>query len=180
MGEARGRRGRAITEAFDRFCVAEYPRLLGAVTFVVGDRDIATDAVNEALARAWNRARRGHEVESLAAWIRVVAINIAYNEFRRRSTEARHLPKLVRLASGSVDPESAGVAHDVQAAVASLPRRQREVAVWRFMFDMPIDEIASELRISRGTVKSTLQKARASLGNALRPREEEVFAHDVA
>ena len=180
MGEARGRRGRATSEAFDRFCKSEYARLIGTVTFVVGDREVATEAVNEALARAWNRVQRGHDLESIAGWVRTVACNLAYNEFRRRRVETKHLPQLIRLGRVAVDPEASGIALDVRNAVAALPRRQREVAVLRFMYDLPIDEIAQALRISQGTVKSSLRTARAALCASLQVHPEEVLAHDVA
>ena len=62
---------------FEDFYLFDYPRLVGALRLVTGDDDAARDAVDEACARAWARLQRGHEIEVLAAWIRVVACNSA-------------------------------------------------------------------------------------------------------
>ena len=48
-------------------------------------------------------------------------------------------------------------------AVARLPRRSREVLALRYYLDLPDDEIAAALGVSRGTVSSTAARARAAL-----------------
>src|SRR5689334_14083714 len=88
VGGVRGRRDRT---AFERFCAEEYGRLVAYVAFIVGDREVAADAANEALARAWRRMRRGEEIESMAGWVRVVALNVARDQFRKRKREAAQL-----------------------------------------------------------------------------------------
>jgi RNA polymerase sigma-70 factor (ECF subfamily) len=57
--------------------------------------------------------------------------------------------------------------------LADLPRRQREVAVLRYYFQMSIREVASVLELEEGTVKSTLFRARAALAQALGIDENE-------
>lgn len=52
---------------------------------------------------------------------------------------------------------------EVLAAVAQLPRRQREVLVLRYFLGLTDSEIAADLRISRGTVVSTASRALAAL-----------------
>ena len=51
------------------FLVATYPRLVAAVALISGSRAAAEDAVQEALARAWERSERGEQIESLPAWV---------------------------------------------------------------------------------------------------------------
>jgi RNA polymerase sigma-70 factor (ECF subfamily) len=112
--------------AFDDFFLFDYPRLVAALVLVTGDRDVATDAVDEACARAWERVRRGTEITSLVAWVRVVALNIARGRFRRRATERRARERLLALTppASTADAEAA---LDTRRALAVLPRRQREV-----------------------------------------------------
>jgi RNA polymerase sigma factor (sigma-70 family) len=68
--------------------------------------------------------------------------------------------------------EAAAIADEdrraVLAAVARLPRRQREVLALRYYLDLPENEIAASLRISRGTVSSTASRALAALARELR------------
>lgn len=55
------------------FCRREHPRLVGAVTLYLGDRDVAEDIAQEALARAcaaWGRVRR---MRAPGAWVHRVA-----------------------------------------------------------------------------------------------------------
>ncbi|HET9729971.1 MAG TPA: sigma-70 family RNA polymerase sigma factor, partial [Acidimicrobiia bacterium] len=147
-----------------------------SVALVLGDAEVAADAVNEALARAWNRVRKGHDIESLGAWIRVVALHAGYDEHRKRAAESRRYPRLITIEPGD---EHAGIALsvDVREALEALPRRQREVAVLHYLYDLPVASIASELGISEGTVKTCLQRARAALHGLLQEEPEEVHWH---
>jgi RNA polymerase sigma-70 factor (ECF subfamily) len=158
---------------FDDFFVFEYPRLVAALTFVTGDRDVATDAVDEACARAWEQLRRGNELESLSAWIRVVALNVARGRFRRHVNERRARERLASFADRAADVD-ATVAVDVQRALAQLTGRQREVVVLHYFLDLSVDDIAAQLRIAAGTVKATLHRARAALAAVLDDTNTEV------
>ena len=53
-------------------------------------------------------------------------------------------------------------------ALRHLPDRQREALVLRFYLDLPDAQIASEMGISRGTVRSTTYRALDALGVALK------------
>src|SRR5262249_23213757 len=139
---------------------------------IVGSRDLASDAVNEALARAWIRVKRGALLEPFGAWVRVVALNVARDHLRHRAVELKHAPMLVTDVHSASDPARWGVSVDVRRALETLPPRQREVAVLHYLCDLSVDDIASELHISAGTVKTSLQRARAALKSALEDASE--------
>jgi RNA polymerase sigma-70 factor (ECF subfamily) len=166
--------GTDVNAAFDDFFIFDYPRLVSALTLVTGDRDVARDAVDEACARAWEHLQRGKQIDSVAGWVRVVALNVARGRFRRRATERRAREDLARIAQSEHSPD-AGVAVDVARALATLPRRQREVVVMHYFLDLPVDNIAAQLGISSGTVKTSLHRARAALATLLRDTNEEVL-----
>jgi RNA polymerase sigma-70 factor (ECF subfamily) len=171
-----GGRGRRNREAFERFCTNEHKRLVAAIALVIGDPDVAADAVDEALARAWNRVRKGNDIDSLGAWIRVVAMNVAYDYHRKRALEARNLHRVADIRLASL-PHEDELSPDVTVALRELPRRQREIAVLHFLFDLSVKDIAYELHLAESTVKSHLQRARNALYTALEPRKE-VQSHD--
>src|SRR5215471_7167219 len=129
MGGVRGRRDRA---AFERFCLDEYGRLVAAVALITGDRDGAADAVDEAMARAWARIRRGRTIEPLGGWIRIVALNIARDQHRHQLVEQKHAPALVTPNSDR-NHLNWDLSVDVRRALAALPSRQREVAVLHYL-----------------------------------------------
>jgi RNA polymerase sigma-70 factor, ECF subfamily len=169
------RSGRGVDEgSFDDFFLFEYPRLVGALGLVTGDRDVAADAVDEACARAWEHLRRGHDIDSLSAWVRVTALNVARSRFRRRSTEQRARARLAELGppASATDPDRA---LDIRNALATLPRRQREVVVLHYFLDLPVDDIAAQLGVSAGTVKTSLHRARTALAVVLGDPNDEVF-----
>jgi RNA polymerase sigma factor (sigma-70 family) len=58
----------------------------------------------------------------------------------------------------------------VLLAIRRLPSRQREALVLRYYLDLDEAEIASSMRVSRGTVKSTTSRALAALGRILEDR----------
>jgi RNA polymerase sigma-70 factor, ECF subfamily len=146
----------------------DYPRAVAAVALISGSRAIAEDAVQEALARAWERSERGQHIESLRPWVTKVAMNVARSRFRRLLVERRH--------QSSVAAESAGPSGDLvdlRRALAALPRRQREATVLRYYLDLDVAEVADVLGVSEGTVKTSLYRARQSLAAALSDELEE-------
>ena len=144
---------------------------MAAVSLACGSRAAAEDAVQEALARAWERSERGEHIESLRAWVMKVAINLVRSAFRRMLAERRARE---RMASRPVDHgasiPSVGSAEetmDIGGALAALPRRQREATVLRYYLDLSVLEIAQALGVEEGTVKTTLFRARQALAATL-------------
>jgi RNA polymerase sigma-70 factor (ECF subfamily) len=149
--------------AIREFLHTSYPRLVAAVALACASRPAAEDAVQEALLRAWERSERGESIESLDAWVMTVAVNLARSGLRRVMAERRARARL----HGASPAEAFGERVDVERALAALPRRQREAVVCRYYLGMDTKEIAKVLKISDGTVKSTLFRARAALAVAL-------------
>ena len=58
---------------------------------------------------------------------------------------------------------------EVVAALADLPRAQREAIVLHHLVGLSVAEVAGELRAPAGTVKSWLSRGRRQLATALRP-----------
>lgn len=144
-----------------------------------GSRAAAEDAVQEALARAWERSERGEQYESLRAWVTKVAINITRSAYRRMRAERRARERLA--GRGQLDlmggQESIGGSErsiDIARALALLPRRQREATVLRYYLDLSVLEVAAALGVNEGTAKTTLFRARQALARSLgEPAPEE-------
>ena len=149
------------------FLRESYPRLVVAVALVSGSYPAAEDAVQEALVRAWQREARDAPIESLEAWVATVALNLSRSGVRRAIAErrARHRAEPGPQATA---PAASSDAVELERALARLPRRQRETAVLRYLLEMDTKEVAAVLKVSEGTVKSQLARARASLAADLR------------
>jgi RNA polymerase sigma-70 factor (ECF subfamily) len=124
------------------FFAGGYDRLVGRLDGWQR-RAWAEDLVQEALVRAWERARRGKAVGSLPAWVTTVATNLAVSQLRREKAEV------------------------LRELVERLPRRQREVVVLRYAADLDLASIAELLGIEVGTVKSSLSRGRRAVARAL-------------
>ena len=154
-----------IDEAeIERFVREDYARIVNAVALVSGNVATAEDLVQEALARAVERPDRG--IEELANWVVAVALNLARSRWRRLVIERRASSQWQRNdVSGFSESIDARV--DIERALATLPRRQREVAVLRYLLGLSTREAASVLGVGEGTVKNSLSKARTALASTL-------------
>ena len=152
--------------AIRAFVIEDYPRIVTGLTVLCGSRAAAEDAVQDALAKAWERSERGEHIAELAAWVTVVARNMLRSWFRRVRAERRARAALAERgetsAAGRVDDHV-----DVIRALGALTRTQRETTVLRYYLGMSVAEVASALGVSDGTVKSTLYRARQILAPAL-------------
>jgi len=169
-----GRRGgTALDDATIRaFLETTYPRLVAGVALIAGSRAAAEDAVQEALARAWERSERGERIASLPAWVTRVAVNLSKSRLRRMRVEAKHREISEEPSDGAGSASDTRI--DVARALAGLPQRQREVTVLRYYLGLSVAEIADALELHEGTVKTSLFRARAALAAALgEPVEEE-------
>jgi RNA polymerase sigma factor (sigma-70 family) len=153
-----------------RFVEADYGSLVAALGLVCGDRGAAEDAVQEALARAVIALRKGRTIDSLPAWVRVVALNLLRNRWRSLSRERRARR---RIDDDPHTADSTGLedALDLDAAVAALPRRQREAVALYYRLDLSVAETAEAMEVSDGTVKTLLSRARAALAVAMDAKE---------
>jgi RNA polymerase sigma-70 factor (ECF subfamily) len=155
-------------ETIRDFLETSYPRLVAAVTLVAGSRDAAEDAVQEALARAWERAGT-EQIRSLPAWVTRVSLNLSRSRWRRIRAEAKAAARLGAASEHlQADPRP-----DVEQALARLSRRQREVTVLRYYLSMDVSEIAGVLDVSEGTVKTQLFRARRAMAELLGDGEQE-------
>jgi len=121
--------------------------------------------VQEAVARAWERSERGADIESLTAWVTTVSLNLARSRLRRVAAERR---ARARVGAGERSPSGSPEDRiDVTRALEALPRRQREATVLRYYLGMDVKEVAAVLRMSEGSAKTTLFRARRALSRAL-------------
>ncbi len=176
---ARRLRGHVDDDPIRTFVDGEYRQVVATVALVCGSVATAEDAVQEALARAWERLNRGEPIDRLAAWVTTVSLNLARSTMRRWRCERRARDKLGALRPVAPDgPAAGGEAYAVREALAALPRRQREVTALRYYLGLDVREIAAELGIAEGTVKAMLFRARQALAAALGDDDNDTVQED--
>ena len=146
-------------------------RLVGSLSLYCGDRHLAEDLAQEALARAIQHWDRVGKMAAPEAWAFRTAFNLARSSFRHRAVEHRYR---LRLRPVEALPDATD-AVAVRAAVHALPERQRAVIVARFYLGLDVAETGRVLGCREGTVKAHTSKALANLRAAgLIDREETV------
>jgi RNA polymerase sigma-70 factor (ECF subfamily) len=129
----------------------------------VGNAADARDLTQDTFAKALSHCREA-EPGRLQAWIMRIARNTCLDQIRRRKARGPLYPISEFSAVELRTPEDNAGTDDeirvVRKAIASLPRRQRDVLVMREYGEFSYQEIAATLRISVGTVMSRLNRAR--------------------
>ena len=115
-------------------CARLRPRLVGSLALYCGDRGVAEDLAQEALARAWARWRHVSALDVPERWVYRTAFNLARSRFRRLAVEQR-VHRLVPVPSPLPDTATAVA---VRAAVSALPARQRAAIVARYYLDLDV------------------------------------------
>lgn len=158
-------RSAALQELYE----ASYGRLVLQMFAICGDVAEAEDAVQEAFVKAIGQGRAFDQVRKPEAWLRTAALNHQRNSWR-------HAKVVRRFATTVPGPQSSpevGPDHvAVVQALAGLDRDQRTVVVLRYLADLSTTEIAHELGVPEGTVKSRLSRGRERLAPMLEEREE--------
>ena len=151
------------SDDFEAFFRARTPALLRTAYLLTGDRHLAEDLVQEALARtlrAWRRLRDGGHPE---AYARRVMYHLQVSRWRqRRATEV--LPgELPHLANARDDAGDAVERLVLRRALLALTAQQRAVIILRYFEDRSEAETAQILDCRVGTVKSHAFRALAKL-----------------
>jgi RNA polymerase sigma factor (sigma-70 family) len=131
-------------------------RLWWALLAYTGDREIASDAVSEAFARALGAAAT---IRDPSAWVWRVAFRVATTQLRAGKGA---------VASGEASYEMDDRAVEVMLALRRLPHRQRAVFVLFYLDDKPAAEIAELLGMAPATVSVHLHRARRRLRTIMR------------
>jgi RNA polymerase sigma-70 factor (sigma-E family) len=135
---------------------------------ILSDRQAAEDVVHDAFCNLYRRWDRLADTEALAQYVRASVVNGCRSALRRRSVRNRKVMYELPAASAEAAILGNEERSDVVRAVDRLLGRQREALVLRFYLDLPDEEIARLMVIRPSTVRSTIHRALASLGETLR------------
>jgi RNA polymerase sigma-70 factor (sigma-E family) len=145
---------------FQEFYGTSRDTCLRAVLASVGDRQLAEDLVAEAFTRAWVSWGSVSRHPAPSAWIVRTALNTRVSWWRRRrrevALEGDH--DVADTTAGDPDLDPA-----LLTALRRLPRRQREVIVFRVFLDLDTQATAKVLGIAPGTVTAHLSRAVTTL-----------------
>jgi RNA polymerase sigma-70 factor (ECF subfamily) len=148
--------------------------LVRYLTRRLGDRDWAEEVAQE----TFLRALRQDALTSERAWLFAVATNLVRDEARKDARRRRRLALLAEQERETqVEPEPTSLERAQEAALArravdSLAERDRLALLMREE-GLDYDEIAEALGLSRGSVGTTLARARRRLAESYEAMQRE-------
>lgn len=159
------------TPSVEALIDAHGDEILRLCALYLGDRQLAEDAFQETMVKAWRQLPSFRGESSVRTWLSHIAVNVCrdmlrsgFMRFRKRCQPLEAFPELAAL------PEEARRG-DVRDAVLALPGKYREAVVLYYFEDMKQKEIAELLRLPIRTVSTRLRRAKALLAKALGEEE---------
>ena len=154
-------RSPAPASTFEAFFDQEYARLARALFLVTGDGAESEDLAQEAMARVYERWDRVSQMSFPVGYLYRTSFNLNRKRLRRLGVRRR---RDAMVATDPADPAMVTQARfEIRAALASLPRGQREALVLREWIGLGSAEAASVLGVSAGTVRARVSRAKSAI-----------------
>ena len=157
-----------IVELFQR-------RLFGLALMMTRDPSGADEVVQDAFVRAFGHLDAYDEHRPFYPWISTIAVRLAQNWLVRRTRvqtrEGAELDPDHDALAGGIDPLAGLIADErdrrLWQSVAALPSGERTAVILYYRQDMSVEQIASAIGVSGGTIKTLLFRGRQKLRRAL-------------
>lgn len=157
----------------DRYAFAELARASGArldatARLILRDRDLAQDAVQDALIRAWRGLPGLRDSGSFDHWIHSLVVHACLDVLRRRKRRVIEVTIDPILEPPTTDDSGRIADRDqLDRALARLEPEARAVVVLHFYLDLQLPAVAAMLGIPVGTAKSRLHRSLAIMRSTM-------------
>lgn len=155
-------------QAFATLASESARRLNALAVGILRDRDLAEDAVQQALLSIWRDLPTLRDPARFEAWSYRLLVRACYAEARRKR---RHLAEMLGLTAHlPVAADEYGRVADrdqLERGFQGLSIEHRAVVVLHHYFDLPLESVAQVLGVPPGTVRSRFHRAMSALRAAL-------------
>ena len=169
------------TAAYNDIVGRYYDRIYARVSQLLKNKQDAEEVTQDAFIRAHRGLENFRGDASFSTWLYQIATNLAHNRywywFRRKRDQSISLDLPLTddcdlilenvMPSEVENPAEAAVTQEfvdrVSECMHGLNEKHKEVLILRNVKNLSYDEIAAQLEISVGTVKSRIARARESL-----------------
>jgi RNA polymerase sigma-70 factor (ECF subfamily) len=155
-------------QAFAELVRASGARLDATARLILRDPDLAQDAVQDTLIRAWRSLPGLRDPATFDHWLHSLVAHACIDLARKRRRRVVEV-ELTPLQFAAVLDETGQVADRdlLDGALARLEPEERAVVVLHFYLDLPLPRVAAMLGIPGGTAKSRLHRSLGILRSAM-------------
>ena len=150
--------------------------MMRTALMIIGDRDIAADAVQDALIQAWQHLPGLREAGALRPWLMRIVVNQCISYKRKVTRTAAFVRQTLadqssQLAAEIADDHKGRLERDWDLAetVKKMPPKQQAVIMLHYYQGMTLPSMAQTLHISENTLKKRIQAALHNLRQVLNP-----------
>ena len=151
-------------ESFGELCRRYYAAMIAIAYAVLSDHQLAEDAAQESFARALVNLRSLKNKNKFAPWLASICRNAAKDMV---ATKARYISTedLSYIAQKNSDD---GNNRAIRRAIEQLPAAAKELIALRYYNNLPYEQIASILGISRAAINGRLTRAKRKMARYLK------------
>lgn len=168
---------KAFTQLFERYSDVTY----GFAIFYTKTAESAEEAVQEIFLKLWLKREKLREIQRFQDHLFIITRNHIIDYLRKHLREKKYQQQLMQyFKEVSFTPEQQLIFKEsgemVERAVAMLPPQQQAIYRLRRNEDMPLDEIAYTMNLSRLTVRNHLNKALGAIRAYLQAHAHELVS----
>ncbi|MCC7264203.1 MAG: RNA polymerase sigma factor [Candidatus Latescibacteria bacterium] len=157
---------------FEQHCRDAYPSLYRTAVWITGSRDLAEDALQEALLKGYQALATLRDLEHLGGWLHRITVREALGVLRaKKIRQTRAVAWDESLAATSADQGDEAERMEQRQAIwrglEELSPQQRTAFILCAVEERSIHEAAEAMEISEGTVKTHLDRGRDKLRQLL-------------
>jgi len=152
----------ALKAQFDEWIGTHHAALYRHALWMTGNRDVATEMVQEAFFQAWVAMDSLKESDKALPWLLTILRRAIYREQRYQYRHNETVSQLNDLVTGQMadDPQRLLL---IYRALENLSANHRDVVLLHYLQGFSYDEISEQLQVPKGTVMSRLSRAREVL-----------------
>lgn len=177
------------TAQFEEFLRAYQDMVWNSAYRLLGNEADTEDVSQQVFLRAWEHFHELQGSPTAGGWLKTVTRNLCLNHLQRYRARWRFFSEFTADDEGSHDERELPFAATetlegelltgdqrevLEVALAKLPADQRTALVLYHFEDMDYVDIARQLGVSLGKVKTDIHRARATLKKKLQPKAEEL------
>lgn len=148
-----------LPTAFSALYDSYSPAMLGVLFRMVKDHDRAEDLLQDTFIRVWSTIHRYDASQGrLFTWLITIARNIALDDLRAQKVRAVAATYISERSDGITSPTFKG-GMLYQTLTASLEPNYRQIVDLLYFRDYKLQEVADELKLPLGTVKTRYRMA---------------------